>query len=364
MAILLLILTLLYWFFVIFIILSAIFFLAIQLTKEKIRPPSEPPKGRVLVMIPCKGLDLTLGETLSSIKQQEYDGFTPLCIVDDINDPAVTVIKNSGLKMIISDEKCKGCSGKVRALCSAIKQFPYFDYYVIADSDIIARKNWLNSLMTELSDRSVGLSTTFPIFVPNGRFWSHVKAVWGMVGLSMMKSNRTRFGWGGSLAFSRSLVDGYTDVFCSSISDDIALSKICKKRGQTLSFNAEAIPLIHVDENRKTFMEWANRQVALSVSSGGSVLSFGLVYFLGQCVLMISSLILGYFVSHFFFLLLLPFFTQSLRYRKAHGNLPAGVVLIEFILPFIYSYNLLHAAKVKDIEWRGGKYTLHTFHDL
>ena len=344
--------------FVIFLVLSSLFFLAIQLLRHQEPQQGYRATGRALVMIPCKGIDLTLDKTFSSLKEQDYDNYEIVCIVDSETDPSVEYIRRSGLRFITSNYRCNGCSGKVRALCTALHEFRDFDIYVIGDSDIIANSNWLRTLISPLSDESVGLATTFPLFVPQGGFWSQFKSVWGMVGHSMMKSNRTRFGWGGSLAFRKDLINDSMDQFCASVSDDIALSKICAAKGKRIEYMQKATPDIVVNENFSSFMEWANRQVALSVSSGNNVLKFGLAYFIGQSFLIVSAVVLSIFLNPVFLLLLVPFVTQSIRYRKYHGKLGFFVPLIEFLLPFIYTYNLLHSVTHEEIQWRGSVYNL------
>ena len=364
LTILLFVSIVLYWILILVLVLSALFFLSIQLFPGETVHLRREIGGSVLVMVPCRGVDLTLQETLESIRDLEYSGFQAVCIVDSEDDPSVPIIREVGLRTLISRAACKDCSGKVRALCTAMKEMPQFDYYVIADSDIIVERDWLSCLLSPLHDERVGLSTTFPVFQPDSKFWSKMKSVWGMVGQSMMKSRRTRFGWGGSLAFRRNLVDGYMPVFCNSVSDDVALSKICRKKGLDIQYVEDARAIIRLKESRKSFFEWANRQAALTVSSGGRVLAYGLVYFLAQCILIVSSLLLAFLVYPVFLFLLLPFATQSIKYRQVHLRLPASVLLIEFMLPFVYSYNLVHAALVKDIEWRGRKYVLQRFRDL
>lgn len=344
--------------FLIFLILSSLFFLIIQIIGGSEPVSKGNPIGRVLVMIPCKGTDLTLDETFRSLKNQDYDNYEILCIVDDLKDPALEYIAKAGLKFAVSDYECIGCSGKVRALCTAIQQSPHFDIYVIADSDIIVKRNWLRSLISPLSDESTGLSTTFPLFVPDHKFWSQFKSAWGMVGHSMMKSRRTRFGWGGSLAFRKELIQGSMDQFCSSVSDDVALSKICSQKGKKIEYVEEATPDVIVREDFSKFNEWANRQVALSVSSGGGVLEYGLAYFMGQSFLIVSAICLSLSFTPLSLILLLPFVTQSWRYRKFHGKIGFYIPFIEFMLPFMYTYNLLHSVKQDKIEWRGSTYTL------
>ena len=159
--------------------------------------------GKTLVMVPCKGSDISLHENLLSLKNQDYSAFDLVAIVDSEADVALPLIREAGITYIVSDATCEKCSGKVRAIASAFSHFPDYDVYVIADSDATFSPGWLSALVSPLEDREYGISTTFPIFIPVGGFWSRFKMVWGFVGRSMMESRITRFGWGGSLAFRK-----------------------------------------------------------------------------------------------------------------------------------------------------------------
>jgi len=81
-----------------------------------------------------------------------------------------------------------------------------------------------------------------------------------------MESNITRFAWGGSLAFRSDLLeDEDLKEFSSSISDDISLLNICRRKGLKVAYVKDARVLIHSNDNFKIFLEWSNRQTALSV---------------------------------------------------------------------------------------------------
>jgi len=109
---------------------------------------------------------------------------------------------------LVAKGKCSACSGKSRAIAYALRRFKDYEIYVIVDSDVMAKRDWLSKLIAPLSNQGIGISTTFPTFVPvDHSLWSYVKMVWGLVGKSLMSSRLTRFGWGGSLAFKRDIVD-------------------------------------------------------------------------------------------------------------------------------------------------------------
>jgi len=135
-----------FYFYLFVISLYAIFSAAISLQRFKPEKVDAKKKQRVLVMVPCKGIDFTLNQNLRSLKNQTYGKYDIVAIVDNERDSAVRDIKRVGIKMLIADARFGGGSGKVNALSTAISRFRNYDIYVIADSDIIVNKDWLENL--------------------------------------------------------------------------------------------------------------------------------------------------------------------------------------------------------------------------
>jgi cellulose synthase/poly-beta-1,6-N-acetylglucosamine synthase-like glycosyltransferase len=318
--------------------------------------------GSALVILPCRGLDLTLAENIDSLKGQNYPDYTLIAVVDSMDDPSVSILKSRDVDFIVSDFTCSTCSGKVRAVSSAIKRFPDFDAYVIADSDILAAPSWLKNLLNPLGERKYGASTTFPYFNPVGGIWTRIKLVWGFVGLGMMESRITRFGWGGSLAFRRDTFhDGDFEFFSEFVSDDIAITKICRKNQLDIAYVPEAQPIINSADDRATFMEWANRQTALSISSSSSVFIYGMVFYGLTVLLFIWTVIASVFISYFFLLLFVPTIANAVKSagRTREGKISSALVSV--FIPFLYFSNLLMAHHMKKISWRGREYDLQKF---
>lgn len=314
---------------------------------------------KALVIVPCRGVDYSLEENLKSIMNQDYGNHDVIAVVDSDDDPSVPVLNKAGMNWIVASDSCVNCSGKVRAISTAVKESGNYDVYVIADSDILVKENWLSRLLSPMTDEDVGISTTFPYFEPKGGFWSKVKLIWGFVGLGMMESKLTRFGWGGSLAFKNKLIQGENlEFFRNYISDDIALTKICKKMDLRIAYVKEAMPSVNSPDDFSTFIEWANRQTALSVYSTRNVLRYGLVFYGASIFLFLSSIILSISVSPVFLVYLIPTFINAARAVKRSGKMPLASFLISFLIPFIYFYNLLKASGMKSITWRGRDYSL------
>lgn len=148
------------------------------------------------------------------------------------------------------------------------------------------------------------------------------------------------------------------DFFRSYVSDDVALTKLCKKQGLMIAYVRDAMPRINSPDNFETFMEWANRQTALSVYSTKNVLRYGLAFYGASIVLFLSSVILSVLVYPAFLVFLAPTLINGARAVRRSGKLPVSSFLISILIPFIYFYNLAKASRMKSISWRGRDYSL------
>jgi cellulose synthase/poly-beta-1,6-N-acetylglucosamine synthase-like glycosyltransferase len=309
-------------------------------------------------MVPCKGHDIDLERNLRSAINQDYRNFRPIAIVESERDAAFPAIKRSGIEYIIADYKCTKCSGKVRNLCSAISRFPEYELLCIMDSDVNAPRWWLSRLVAAM-DQHTGIATSYPIFNPIGGFGSYMKHVWGFNGFSLMENSRTRFGWGGSLLFRRKLLRGDgMKRFENSISDDIALTALCKANRMKIAYVPDAAPIVDCSDTFSEFIEWSNRQTALAVYGNRKLRAYGLVAYGAQTLLLVSGIFMALFYSPVFLLFLVPFvigLTKALRRsHKSWLSVGASYALINFI----YLYNLANTFFMHSIVWRGRRYSL------
>ncbi|MEM3781497.1 MAG: glycosyltransferase family 2 protein [Candidatus Micrarchaeaceae archaeon] len=321
---------------------------------------------KALVIVPIKGLDFGLEENLKSIASQNYPKYEVVAVADTLKDAAVASAKSTGIKVIATAKKRwhKNCSGKNRAIVTALESYPNYAVYVIADSDIRVRRDWLEKLVAPLEHSSVGVSTTFPEFIPANRsLWSIVKMQWGLVGQSLMGNEKTRFAWGGSMAFKRSLADGRLIYFLTrkySVSDDISITKRAKELGMKIAYVKGAAPKTMVKEDLSSFFEWANRQTALTLMGYRRNLQFGLAYYSSELLLVVSGILLTALVSPIFLLFLSHLAISEYRAFSRAPKTYAAIVAITLAMPAIYIYNLVKASKMKEIAWRGSVYRIST----
>ncbi len=328
---------------------------ALSLRRKKFAPS-------VLVIIPCKGLDFELYKNLVSVKGQVFPDFEVVAVLDSEDDPARDSVLRAGIAYLISSSSCEGCSGKVRAISTAIESLPRHDVYVIADSDIRVDKGWLAAITAPLASRDTGLSTMYPYFKPVGGFWSNVKSVWGRVGEGLMAREATKFGWGGSLAFRKDLLDAKSFRFFKdsrfSVSDDICLTMVARRKGLKIAYVENPQPLVYSKDDALHFMEWANRQTALSILGNRNNLYAGLLFYSAESLVILSGILLSASVSPVFLILL----SHSIRsgFIVSSKSKPRSLIAIPIalIIPFIYLANLLIASRMKSITWRGSIYKL------
>ncbi len=314
--------------------------------------------ARVLVIVPCKGRDATLEENLLSLKEQNYRNYKIIAVVDSESDKAVGPIKRAGIDYIISEKGHAEGSGKVAAIITAIRRFSNFDIYVNVDSDVYCKKGHISSLVSPLADRRIGVATAYPYFNPIGGFWSKVKMAWGFVGNGMMESTVTRFVWGGSMAFRKDLI-GASDfkVFRKAVSDDMAVSHFARKKGLAIAFVDKHMISVNTDDNMARFLEWSNRQTALSILGNRRVLYYGLLFYSAQALLLVFGAALSLY-SLWYLILLLPFAIGIAKTYRRAGRLYLSLIPIAFIMNFIFLANLIVGAGMKSIEWRGSVYRL------
>jgi cellulose synthase/poly-beta-1,6-N-acetylglucosamine synthase-like glycosyltransferase len=207
-------------------------------------------------------------------------------------------------------------------------------------------------------DDGIGIATAFPVFNPvGGGFWSKAKRVWGFVGLGLMEDLETRFGWGGTLLFRREILeDGGFELFSESISDDITLTRLCKEKNLGIAYVPEARPVVDCTETAKSFLEWSNRQTALSVLGNPRIFRVGIAYYSANVLLLLSALILSVFYVHWLVILLLPFALFVAKTYWRSGRSDPLTIPICFVVMFVYLYNMINSAFMKRIEWRGRTY--------
>ena len=313
---------------------------------------------KTLVIMPCKGHEIDLADNLRMARSQLYRNYDVVAVVDSGKDTALDAIRKTKTRYMVFSYRRGSASRKVAALAAAISGFRDYDAYAILDSDVNVGRDWLGHLVAPLADNRVGISTSYPVFKPIGGFWSKVKHAWGYVGQGLEEDDRTSFGWGGSLAFRKELLDSNDFTYFShSVSDDIALTRIAKRRGLKVAYAKSAEPSVISDDSFSKFWEWSNRQTAIFVAAGGRRYGKKLILYYGAAVLiMLSAVFLGISVSEWYLIFLAPQVISAVKLWIRSGH--SYMLAISFIMNFVYLANTVKAEGMRYVTWRGTVYDL------
>jgi hypothetical protein len=317
------------------------------------------PEFKTLVIVPCRGVDYSLDDDLKSLKEQSYENYKIIAVIDSEDDPSADHIKRNKIEYVINECQSGG-SGKVKAITTALRKFNDYDAFVIVDSDVLADKDWLVNLLRPLTDESYGISTTFPYFEAKNGFWSKFKTAWGFVGVGMMQSDITVFGWGGSLAFRKGLFDEKSLVdFSEAVSDDMAITDLCKAKGKKVAYVPDSIATINSPDDWPVFREWSIRQTSLLLSKSRNTYYIGILLYGSSALLFIGAILLSLLVSGYFLVLFLPLVLNEIKMFRRLRRKQAVYILVQIVLPFFYVWNLLVGSKKREITWRGNRYSLY-----
>jgi ceramide glucosyltransferase len=213
--------------------------------RRRIRPAggalvNAPP---VTVFKPLCGAEHALYECLRSFCEQDYPRFQIVFGVSNLHDPAVAVVRRlkrefprKDLKIAI-DGSLHGSSPKVSNLINMMALASY-DYFVIADSDVLVTRSYLANVVAPLLDPGVGIVTCGYRGRPRTGLWSLLGCFfineWFMpsVRVAAMAGSRS-FAFGATIAIRRHVLDsvgGFMSI-ANQLADDYRLGELTRRIG-------------------------------------------------------------------------------------------------------------------------------------
>ncbi len=136
----------------------------------------------VTILKPLHGMEPQLEENLESFFRQEYPDFAIVFGVRDCEDQALTVVDKLQAKyprvqtrIVVSGEPLWP-NAKVYSLSKMIASSPD-DFFVISDSDVLVRPDFLRNVIPPLLDPKVGLVTCLYQGIPATGLWSQLDAL-------------------------------------------------------------------------------------------------------------------------------------------------------------------------------------------
>lgn len=348
---------------------------------------------KAAVLLPLRGTDPTLEETLHGLLDQNYPNFSITIALDSSDDPVRQVVekvieesRSTVIDILILTDCKSTCSLKCGAIAESIRQLKD-DVEVIAfiDADAPPHQNWLRDLVAPLEDESVGVVTGNRWFVPrDGRWGTVTRYLWNAAAVVQVWLNRIV--WAGSMAMRGELARDSELLVAweRALSVDATVTRLVKSRGLEVHFaptvmipNRESIGL-------SQFKIWVERQLVAAKSSGSgwflvSLHTFSVIVIqLTAILLLLIALISGepiavawvgiglvaYWFSNFLALALMEKTVRQILRDNGVEVFPfSKQVLFRFFPAMIVSLITYGAAFLSSIfsqriEWRGIEYVI------
>jgi cellulose synthase/poly-beta-1,6-N-acetylglucosamine synthase-like glycosyltransferase len=286
-----------YWYFYIALaaILSQLFFLVqmyrnyryILIKYKKKRSTYQP---KVVLIIPCRGLDQDFTENIASFFNQDYKNYLLWFVVADESDPAYAELRS--LKNSLS-RSCKAqdiqvhvaggaqsCSQKNHNLLHCYHKIgDDVEVLVFADSDIRVNSDWLSYLVYPLRKPKNGVVSGYRWFVPrkNNLATLALSAVNAKIA-QLFGNTPFNQAWGGSMAIRVNVFRrlGLDKIWSNSVSDDLSLGTAVKKAGLKVAFVPACLIASYEATTWRKLFEFGRRQFLITRVNAPKTWWFGL----------------------------------------------------------------------------------------
>ncbi|HPF37040.1 MAG TPA: glycosyltransferase [Phycisphaerae bacterium] len=228
---------------------------------------------RVAVIMPCKGVDEKLHETMRKLAAQTLRPARVIFTLESRNDPAWKALEGwasewRGLAYEFVEAGLAEHRGqKVHNLLAAEARVgDDIDVVVFLDSDAVPGDDWLAHLVAPLRDERVGVSTGYRWYTAFGGLAAGVRCAWNAATASLLADERLNFCWGGSMALRREAFASMRvrDYWNGALSDDYQLTRAVRDAGLTIRFVPRAIVASGDRTTLSGFLEFARRQMIIT----------------------------------------------------------------------------------------------------
>lgn len=224
-------------------------------------PPDPGPRPPVTVLKPLHGDEPLLEDALASFCAQDYPVFQLVFGVQDPFDPALPVLDRLRARFphvdmaVVVDATPHGANRKIANLINMLPRARH-GVLVIADSDIHAAPDYLDSLVAGLAAPDVGLVTTLYAGLPAsgtlvGRLGAaHINHSF-LPGALMARGLGRQDCLGATMALTRDLLDriGGLEALSNHLADDAMLGRLVQAQGLRVAL-ARTVPATTVAETR------------------------------------------------------------------------------------------------------------------
>ncbi|HUG90521.1 MAG TPA: glycosyltransferase [Planctomycetaceae bacterium] len=226
-------------------------------------------RPRVMLFVPCKGLELGLEEQLAAFFTQDYTNYEVCFIVEAEDDPALALIETvrrqfSGVPSHVVVAGLADDSGqKVHNLVTATSLFAgEFDVFAFSDSDARPIPTWLGTMVGRMA-ATRPIVTGYRWMVPQRPTFANrlVSALSNQLA-GVAGPGVSNLVWGGSWlirgeAFRRL---GLPEAWRGTLSDDLTISRLARRAGMKVIYEPRCLVPSPVDMSLAAAFEFIRRQ--------------------------------------------------------------------------------------------------------
>jgi ceramide glucosyltransferase len=282
-------------------------------------PEFAPP---VSLLKPVHGVDFASRINFESFCRQNYPEYEILFCVNDMEDPAVPLLRQAIKDFpecsirILSNAPKIGSNQKVNNLILLAREAKH-EIIVQSDGDVMVSPTYLKNVVAEFADPAVGAVSCFYRGVAERNFWAEVEAVGAASdffagALVANLPGEVTFALGASVATTRTWlakIGGY-EALADLLADDYEIGNRVHKAGGKVLLSREAVWTMYPAQTLKSFWEhqvrWARTvRLVRPASFFGLVVTHGLPWAVLAAVVAPSIWVSAGFVGAYLVLRLL-----------------------------------------------------------
>jgi hypothetical protein len=258
------------------------------------------PKGRAVVFVPCKGIDVGLEQNLHALFQQDYGDYEVTFIVETADDPAYGLIRRVAsahpevVSRITIAGRAQNTGQKVHNLLTATGHLPRdVKYLAFVDSDARPGPYWLRALVSGLRQERAGAVTGYRWFVPQRPSLANCVAYSINCGFAvLLGKDCPNYVWGGSWAIRREVFErlGIREAWKGTLSDDLVVTRAVRRGRLRIEFQPACMVASPIDSNTRDTLSFIRRQYIITkYYSPGGWLSALMLISLASAAFLISA---------------------------------------------------------------------------
>ena len=283
-------------------------------------PQFAPP---VSLLKPVHGVDFASRINFESFCRQDYPEYEILFCVNDLEDPAVPLIRQSMKDFpqipirLLSGAPKIGSNQKVNNLVLLAQEAKH-EIIVQSDGDVRVSPDYLKNVVAEFADPAVGVVSCFYGGIAERNFWAEVEAVGAASdffagALVANLPGEVTFALGASVATTKTWlakIGGY-EALADLLADDYEIGNRVHKAGGKVQLSREAVWTMYPAQTLKSFWEhqvrWARTvRMVRPASFFGLVVTHGLPWCVLAAVVAPSAWVgAGFFGAYLLFRLLM-----------------------------------------------------------